>query len=72
MKELPWLGLEDNIENKYKMWTSVTSPKSVSDEIRVEIFNWYFKSILLGIFGFSKIVLSENKMIDVADSSKLV
>ena len=47
VKELPWLVLKDSIEEVYKMWTSATSLKSVSNGIRVDIFNWYFKEYLI-------------------------
>ena len=40
--------------------------------INIEILNWKSEGILLGIFGYSKLGLSDNTMLGVADSSKLV
>ena len=71
MKEQTLLGLKNNIDEGDKLWTKMAYPDSVSDDIMVEIFNWISRDILLGIYDYSKLGLSDNTMLVVANYFKL-
>ena len=72
VKEPTLLELKDNIKGVNKIWTTVAYYESVSDSIRVDMFNKNYDVILLVIYDSSKLSLSDNTMIGVADSSKLI
>ena len=72
VKELPLLVLWDNINEGDKILTTVDSPEPVSDEIRVDSFNWNSEGVLLGISDDATIGLFYNKILGFADFFKLV
>ena len=65
------LVLKDNIDEGDKLWTTMASPKSGSNGITVDNFNWNYGGILLWISDSSITFLSKNKMIGVVDYFKL-
>ena len=72
VRELLLFVLKDNIKEVDKPWTTVAFYESLYDGIWLDIFNWNFKCVPLGIFDFSNICLSDNKMPGVSKNSKLV
>ena len=71
MKEQPLLQFKYNIREGGKLWNIVAYPESISGGIRVNILNWNYYRILLGISDDATLGLYDNKMLGVADSSKL-
>ena len=72
LKKQKLLEMKYNIKEGDKLWATVAFTKSVSNGIKVDIFNWNSEGIILGISDDETLVLYYSTILGVYNYFKLL